>query len=126
MIRGPPRSARFLYATHFRSWSVPGVVVNANTQYTAVGHGIAPNGVDITYPAYPDERDQVTVDVYNPSTMVTLVATPPGPILVGSAVTLTVTEANNGTGAAPLTGPYVDLPRAPGGEPLPLVLNKAS
>lgn len=39
------------------------VTVNATTTYTATGHGLAPDGADVTYPGDPDERGSIEVRV---------------------------------------------------------------
>ena len=45
------------------SWTVPGVVVNADTTFTATGHGTDPLLNDVTFPADQDEQDSVSVEV---------------------------------------------------------------
>jgi hypothetical protein len=42
-------------------WQIT-VTVNATTTYTATGTGTDPYGTVVTYPAFPDERDDVTVE----------------------------------------------------------------
>ena len=76
-------------------------VVNAPTTNTAIGHGLDPTGLDITYPLDPQERAQVTVRVINPSTILTKTASPTSGT-APLAVTYTYTEKN--TGDVPITG----------------------
>ena len=46
------------------TFSVPNVTVNVNTTFTAIGHGIAPDGItDVTYPPLASERASVQVTV---------------------------------------------------------------
>ncbi len=45
------------------SWTVNGVVINADTTFTATGHGMDPFGNDVTFPADEQEQDSVTVTV---------------------------------------------------------------
>lgn len=53
------------------TWTVTGVVVNANTTYTAVGDGIDSMGNHVTYPAYANERAQTTVNVVDAKISIT-------------------------------------------------------
>jgi hypothetical protein len=88
------------------SWTVLGVVVNADTTFTATGHGLDPLLNDITFPADQDEQDSVSVDVINPTTVTTITSSADS-VLSGSSVTLTVTEENDGD--VDLTGAHVDV-----------------
>jgi len=88
------------------SWTVSGVVVNANTTFTATGHGTDSLGGDVTYPAYEYEQDTVDVDVISPNTTVTI-STSVDLIYAGETVDLTITEEN--TGSEDLTGAYVHV-----------------
>ena len=77
------------------TWIITGVVVNADTTFTATGHGTDSLGNDVTYPAHEDEQDTVDVDTINPNTTVTIDSdvyeTTPG-----GNVWLTITETNTG------------------------------
>jgi hypothetical protein len=88
------------------SWTVPGVVVNSDTTFTATGHGTDPLGNDITYPDYPDEQDSVDVTALNPST-VTGISASSTTVSSGDTVTLTLTEENDGD--TNLAGAYVEI-----------------
>lgn len=44
-------------------WVIPNVVIWSTTTFVGIGHGTDPNGNDVTYPAYPGERAEVTVTV---------------------------------------------------------------
>jgi hypothetical protein len=79
----------------------------ADVTITATGHGLDPaTGLDVTFPTDPDERDSASVDVINPSTVVTL-SVLPTKTHSGDEVTWTVTEENDGDVA--LTNPFVNL-----------------
>ncbi len=73
---------------------------------TATGFGTGPRGRVITFPADPEERAAASVDVIAPSTVVGISAAPAA-VIVGSPVTWTVTERNDGD--VPLTTPLVRL-----------------
>ena len=88
------------------SWSVLGVVVNADTTFMATGHGTDPLNNDITYPNDPEEQDSVVVDVINPSTILSISASE-AQVISGGTVDLTVTEQNDGDVA--LTNAHVDV-----------------
>ncbi len=73
---------------------------------TATGFGTGPRGRVITFPADSEERAAASVDVIAPSTVVGISAAPTA-VIVGSQVTWTVTERNDGDVA--LTTPFVRL-----------------
>jgi hypothetical protein len=80
------------------------VVINADTTFTATGHGADPLDNDITYPGDADEQDAATVDVLTPSTITTISASATT-VAPGGSVDLTVTEQNDGQ--VDLTSPQV-------------------
>jgi len=51
----------FLRTDEAWTWQVV-VTINSTTTFTAIGWGLCPCGNEITYPDYPNERDEVTVD----------------------------------------------------------------
>ncbi len=73
---------------------------------TATGFGTGPRDRVITFPADAEERAAASVDVIAPSTVVGISAAPAG-VTLGSPVTWTVTERNDGD--VPLTTPLVRL-----------------
>jgi len=77
------------------------------TTFVAVGTGICPADIPITYPGDPEERDEIVIDELFPSTITTIEADPPGPVVIGATVDLTVTEENDGE--VDLTNPYVEV-----------------
>jgi hypothetical protein len=77
------------------------------TTFVATGSGMCPADIPVTFPGDPDEQDDVVVDVLVPSTITTIEADPPGPVVVGATVNLTVTEQNDGE--VDLTSPYVEV-----------------
>ena len=93
------------------------VTGTAGDDFTLVvtGHGTDPLGRDVTFcvPGQPttgkfcdeQEQDDVTVDIINPSTLVTVTA-PATPIYAGESVTFTITEKNDGD--VPLTNVSID------------------
>jgi len=84
--------------------NIPTGALSVNTVFQATGHGTDQLGNDITYPAYPHERDEVTVYVISPGTRVTIDAENTT-LLINTGTKLTVTETN--TGDVPLENPYV-------------------
>lgn len=87
------------------SWTVSGVVINSDTTFTATGHGTDPVGNDVTVTTgFSTEEDSVLVGVANPTTVTTISASSTL-VVVGSNVTLTVTEENDGD--TDLTDAYV-------------------
>ncbi len=82
--------------------------IDATTTFVAIGHGMDPGGLDITYPDFPEERDEVTVNVVSlhPNTMVMMDADK-YVVSAGDNVTLTISEEN--TGDVSLTKAYVEL-----------------
>ncbi len=87
------------------SWTVT-TNPTADTVVTVTGLGTGPRGRVFTFPGDPDERAAAAVDVISPSTVVGVSASPSS-VLPGGAVTLTVTERNDGD--VPLTSPSVRL-----------------
>ena len=80
--------------------------VTETTTFVAIGHGKDPGGLDVTYPKFPDERDEITVTVMSPGTEVT-VNTDHSEVCDSQSFTLTISEAN--TGAVALKDAYVEL-----------------
>jgi len=89
------------------TWIIPNVVVNANTVFTAIGHGTDPLGNDITWPPYESERRAVSVTVNQPHTTTQITATPDNLPASGGITTLTITETNDGF--VPLNNPTVTV-----------------
>jgi len=87
------------------TWTVQRTVIDDIT-FVAIGHGLDPTGLDITYPTFDDERDEVDIYVTAPGTEVTIAADYTE-VYKGEEVTLTITETNTGEDA--LTGAYVGL-----------------
>jgi hypothetical protein len=87
-------------------WTIPGVVINNTTTFTAVGHGTDPLNNDVTFPAYPNEKTQVTITAINPNSTVTI-SSSAAVVDAGGKVTLTVTEHN--TGDVPLSNAKVHV-----------------
>jgi uncharacterized repeat protein (TIGR01451 family) len=109
------------------SWTVSNVVVNADTTFTATGHGTI-NGMDVTFCADPqnppanticdqEEQDSVEVTVIEPTTIVSITSSA-ALVTLGDSVTLTITETNDGD--VDLTNPFVEL------SPLGLNLDETS
>jgi len=86
------------------SWTINLVLITATTTFVATGSGIAPGDFLVTYPGDLQERDDVTVDTFEPNTITTITASETL-VMSGDSVALTVTEEN--TGGDPLTNPYV-------------------
>jgi hypothetical protein len=90
-------------------WTISGVVVNADTTYTARAYGKDPADIPHTYNEDPDEEDSVTVNTISPDTEVTISASETL-VYPGDTVDLTVTEENTATDpAAILTNVYVEV-----------------
>jgi hypothetical protein len=88
------------------SWTISLVLITATTTFVATGSGIAPGDFMVTYPDDPGERDDVTVDTFEPNTIITITASETL-VMSGDSIDLTVTEEN--TGDDPLTSPYVEV-----------------
>ncbi|MGB6873847.1 MAG: hypothetical protein WBE46_06915 [Dehalococcoidia bacterium] len=88
------------------SWTIPSGPITATTTFVAIGSGIAPGDFLVTYPGDQNERDDVTVDTFEPNTITTITASETL-VMSGDSVALTVTEEN--TGGDPLTNPYVEV-----------------
>ena len=110
------------------SWTVSGVVINADTTFIATGHGLDSLGNDLTWcedsqnPAEgvtcdQDEQDSVTITTVDPSTAVSATVDI-DLILSGDTVELTITETNDGD--VDLANAYVDL------QPLGMTLDETS
>jgi uncharacterized membrane protein len=87
------------------TWTISGVVVNAQTTFTVTGYG-EDDGTAITYPDYPNEQAQITVYTIDPDTLVDIDASP-YLIYAGESVDLDVSEKN--TGDDPLTNVSVTV-----------------
>jgi len=92
------------------AWEIPGVVVYKDTSFIAIGDGIDPLGLHITYPEFQNERSRLDIDVINPDTDVDVCVLYPDSdpyIYSGDEIDITVYETN--TGDDPITNPYVWL-----------------
>ena len=90
------------------TWVVTGIVVSANTTYTAVGDGIDELGNHVTFSAYPNEKASTTVNVLNhPSVTTTLSG---NPVSVGNSVhdTATLSGATATAGGTVTYTAYTD------------------
>ncbi len=99
------------------TWTVPGVVINANTVFTANGDGIDLLGNHVNFdtvkgttPGISTERASIPVNVVQPNTNVTI-SSSASHVAPGGKVDLIITETN--TGAVNLTSPRVDLTASP-------------
>ena len=87
------------------SWTVSGVVITADTTFTALGHGTDPTGTDISFAnGYEGEKATVDINVIAPDTLVKI-SSSATLVFVNDTVNLTITEKNNGD--ENLTNPYV-------------------
>ena len=99
-------------------WVITDVVINAVTNFTALGHGFDPSGNDISFAnGYAGEKATVDPNVIAPDTLINISASA-DTVYAGDTVNLTVTEENNGND--PLVNPYVDVDQGIG------ILNKTS
>jgi len=88
------------------NWTVSGVVINADTTFTANGHGTDPLGNDISYAnGYLDEQDSVAVDVIHPHTTMSTI-TYVYDTVTGN-VEITIIDTNDGD--VPLTDAHIHL-----------------
>ena len=87
------------------SWTIPGVAITEDTTIKVIGHGIDPNGNDVTVPADPamampwedpDEEAAVEVDTISPNTKMTVDALDPSVFYVGDTVAISFHEQNTG------------------------------
>jgi len=91
------------------TWRVTTSPLEDDTTFKAIGHGIDPLGLDVTYDnGFTGERDQVTVPVIwpNPDSLVTITADR-YVVHTGEEIEMTVKEKN--TGNVPLTEVFVEL-----------------
>jgi len=88
------------------SWTINLVLITATTTFVATGSGIAPGDFLVTYPGDQNERDDVTIDTFEPNTITTITASETL-VMSGDSVALNVTEEN--TGGDPLTNPRVEV-----------------
>lgn len=88
------------------SWTILNVVINADTVFTATGHGTDSLQNDITYPIDVDEQDSVSVDTISPSTFISITSSD-DVVVEGESVDLTITETNDGD--TDLSNVFVDL-----------------
>ncbi|MFC1634471.1 hypothetical protein ACFL5Z_06475, partial [Planctomycetota bacterium] len=76
-VSGDTNGDGILDTTETWTWIITGVVVNADTTFTAIGHGTDSLGNDITYDpgppeVYPGEKATVDVDAISPDTLVNI------------------------------------------------------
>jgi hypothetical protein len=128
LFSGDGGSVGVLDASEVWTWHVNGVVINAITDFTAIGHGFV-GGTDITAPPAginPNEKKIIRVNIDHPHT--TLSLTTVGSVtevpVGGGPVTLTIIDTNDGD--VDLINPYVVITKNPTGSPFPLSLGKAS
>ena len=89
------------------TWVISSGAITGPTTFVALGFGTDPLGNVISYAeGYLDERDEVTVDILEPNTEVTIDASA-YVVSSGESVDLTITESN--TGDVDLINVFVDV-----------------
>ena len=98
------------------SWVIEDVVVTEDSTIKVIGHGIDPNGNDVTVPADPamampwedpEEEASVEVDTITPGTEMTINALDPSTFYVGADVKAMFHETN--TGDVALSDVYAEI-----------------